>query len=280
MLNTTTIHKEGVDTLGQSEDFSDYLGVLGGMVNPDDVDKTLRWLTHPGETFEISTFDSQRKPYAGTCCGYFRDVGPAVKAVVNHIEHFEPAQVYVTLNPVLPDLYARAKDRIKERQKNTTKDADIVGYRNILVDLDPVRPSGVPSSEPELEEANKRMIAVRGWLKERGFPDPLTAMSGNGYHLIYAVDLDVGDESKRLIKRFLGGSGITVQRPGHRDRQVSPQPGAHQQAVRHTASQRGWSRWAREAAGQHHRLPPQSGGHSGRTPICHHGDTSRPTGPC
>ena len=47
-----------------------------------------------------------------------------------------------------------------ERPRETTSDNDIAGYQWILVDTDPVRPSGVSASQPEKEAARKVSATV------------------------------------------------------------------------------------------------------------------------
>lgn len=202
-MNNTIIHQKEAVSSDLLSDFSDSFPVMSGLVNPDDVRRSLSWMIRPDDTFEIRTFGSQSKPWARTSAGYFKDVETATKALVDHIESFKPGQCYVTLNLVTDDLYARVRDRIEGNQRNTAGDHDVLRYRNILIDHDPVRPAGIPATEDELRAAQDRMDSVKTCLQDQGFPAPLVGMSGNGYHLIYAVDLPVTDDTKRLIKSFL-----------------------------------------------------------------------------
>jgi hypothetical protein len=45
--------------------------------------------------------------------------------------------------------------------------------------------------------------AVRAWLVERGWPAPIAADSGNGYHLLYRIDLENSAQSTELAKSYL-----------------------------------------------------------------------------
>src|SRR5215213_6994244 len=65
-------------------------------------------------------------------------------------------QVYATLNPVNAALLARAANRVKDRPKATTSDRDIILRRWLLVDIDPVRPSGVSATDEEKLAAHLR----------------------------------------------------------------------------------------------------------------------------
>jgi len=57
-----------------------------------------------------------------------------------------------------------------------------------LTDLDPVRPSGIPSSDKELKAALDLREEVAAWVvKELGFPRPIKALSGNGAHLLFPL---------------------------------------------------------------------------------------------
>ncbi len=169
--------------------------------NTDDIQKTLDWSFQPGETFEIRILESQTKPWAKTASGYFRDTEIAVKAITDYILEYQPKQVYCTLNPTIPDLYARARDHIQPGLKSTTNDEEIVCIRSILIDCDPVRPTGIPSNEEELDAAEKKASQVKEWLEQYEFPPPMIGMSGNGYHLRYAVNLELSD--KPLVKELL-----------------------------------------------------------------------------
>ncbi len=111
--------------------------------------------------------------------------------------------VYLVLNQIDDDLKARPK----LIDANTlTKDADIVRRTNLLIDFDPSSPErGADDSatDAEKEAARQRMEECYEWLRERGFPDPVFADSGNGWHLLYRIDLPNDAESKELIRSVL-----------------------------------------------------------------------------
>ena len=63
---------------------------------------------------------------------------------------------YATVNPVNPDLLARACNRLRGiTREATTADTDIVARRWLLIDCDPKRVSGVSSSDAEHEAAGE-----------------------------------------------------------------------------------------------------------------------------
>jgi len=65
---------------------------------------------------------------------------------------------------VRPDLIARAANRLRVRAAETTADADVPHRRWLLIDIDPVRPSGVSATDSELAIARERAQAVRDHL--------------------------------------------------------------------------------------------------------------------
>ena len=116
------------------------------------------------------------------------------------------AGIYVTLNTVNPALLARRANRIKmrlSRKDATTADADILRRRWLPVDIDPVRPSGVSSTDAEHNAALDTAERIEAYLAEQGFPEPLRADSGNGAHLLYQIDLPNDDPSTALVKGAL-----------------------------------------------------------------------------
>lgn len=102
---------------------------------------------------------------------------------------------YITMNPVNPALLARRQNRCKELGKGepTTSDTDIVRLRRLPIDTDPDRPSGISANDEELQAAIERVTTIRDMLRKRGWPDPEMAMSGNGGHLNYKIDLPPED---------------------------------------------------------------------------------------
>ncbi|WP_394326507.1 hypothetical protein [Methanofollis ethanolicus] len=139
-----------------------------------------------------------------THSGYFDDFARLAACAEALDTDPEVRGIYVTLNEVDPALLARRANRVKmrlTRSDATTSDADIVRRRWLPVDLDPVRPGGVSSTEEEHAAALRRADAIARWLDEQGFPEPIRADSGNGAHLLYAVDLPNDDGG--LVKGVL-----------------------------------------------------------------------------
>ena len=111
--------------------------------------------------------------------------------------------VYITLNPVDPQLLGRYNNRIEQFATATTTDKQVVRRRWLLIDLDPVRPTNTSATDSQLAAAKQRATVIYKHLQTLGWADPVVAKSGNGYHLLYAVDLPNDDESTALIKGVL-----------------------------------------------------------------------------
>ncbi len=164
----------------------------------EELTRTLSALFVGGAVVELRTFDSR-----GTYSGYFDDHDELAKIAARHDELGR--DVYITLNEVKPDLLARRSNRIDRTGKKDalTSDNDIYRRRFMFVDVDPTRPAGISSTDEEKQKAKAVAIAVRDYLKKRGWPDPIICDSGNGYHLIIPIDLPNDPASLALVAGVL-----------------------------------------------------------------------------
>ena len=160
-----------------------------------------RFFAQPGQVVEVRAITDE-----GVASGYF-DSPKELAEKMEALDGLPTVQgVYVTLNPANPALFSRRANRIKMRLSKkdaTTADGDIVRRQWLPVDIDPVRPSGVSSTEEEHNVAIATARRVAAFLTETGFPTPVLADSGNGAHLLYGIDLPNDDASRLLIKRCL-----------------------------------------------------------------------------
>ena len=141
-----------------------------------------------------------------THSGYFDDHEALARAVEALDADPAVAGIYVTLNTVNPSLLARRANRIKmrlSRKDATTADADILRRRWLPVDIDPVRPSGVSSTDEEHAAALDAAGRIAAYLAEQGFGEPVRADSGNGAHLLYRIDLANDDAATEVVKGVL-----------------------------------------------------------------------------
>jgi hypothetical protein len=164
---------------------------------------------HPGEVVEIRvpSFKGRinNENVKGTITGYFDDHNTFCEAV-RAIDRQSHGGIYFTLQVIDPRLLARAFNKMKPGIP-ATSDNNVMSYRWIPIDLDPVRPSGISSSDAELQEALNLRDTVSDWIIENlHFPKPIKAMSGNGGHLLYRLpDLPVNKDNQAFIKNTLEG---------------------------------------------------------------------------
>ena len=156
--------------------------------------KWLSLLHEPDAIIEIRSIDP--KPIVS---GYFRADSPRIAA---ELAKYPNRTFYQSLNPVKSACYARAQhERLVERPKETTSDNDIIGFQWILIDADPVRPSGVSASAEEKEAAHAVAGKTMKRLMATGFSEPIVADSGNGYHLLFKVHISTDD--RQVVADFL-----------------------------------------------------------------------------
>ena len=152
-------------------------------------------LFEPGDTIEIRALDGRR-----TDSGYFTDFDKVAGAIKRYDG---AANIYVSLNPVDPDLIARSNNRMKEWAKTTTNDSEIVRRRWLPIDFDPQRPAGISATDAEHEMALATARKCAAWLGSLGWGQPVVGDSGNGAHLLYPIDLPNTPESADLIRDVL-----------------------------------------------------------------------------
>lgn len=146
----------------------------------------------------------------GVASGYFDNP----EDLADKVKHFSgEMNIYITLNPVLDDLLARCKNDLRENPDATTSDDDITRLKWLMVDVDPERPSGISSTEEELEKSIDLAREIKSDLSGLGWPEPALARSGNGAHLLYSIDLPNDDESRKLTRGVLDGISFRHSTP-------------------------------------------------------------------
>ena len=175
---------------------------LASMTSPDadlttSIREGLELFFTPGSELEVRILKTPKK----TISGCFNDLDQAVHAVEQAAAALNGnSTFYVTMNAVTTAVHARAANRLKPFADITTADADILRRRYFAIDCDPVRPAGVSSTDAELALALERREDIIAWLTAQGWPLPVRAMSGNGGHALYLIDLPNDDPSRDLVK--------------------------------------------------------------------------------
>jgi hypothetical protein len=185
-----------------------------------EVRKAVELLIEPGAVFEIRALAAKLSGNhrRGTLSGYFNNADACVSALAKITD---AEGVYVMLNPVDPALFARCANRLDYPDKNaTTGDQHIVKRHWLLLDADAERPSGISATDGEKEAARNKARRIYSYLKDRRWPGPVAADSGNGFHLLYRVDLPAADEG--LVENVLAaladhfnGDGVKIDASVH-----------------------------------------------------------------
>lgn len=167
-------------------------------IDEAEVRKTISMLKPDGQLFEVRILGGQKK---NVISGYFTDV----ETMLQQFDRIDPRgkNIYITLNKVNQDCYARQQRDCFRQVSQTTQDTEIDGYQWLFIDLDPVRATGISSSEEELNAAKVLAKKVYEYLRGLGFEDPVKALSGNGCHLLYRILIKNDAEGRALVEQSL-----------------------------------------------------------------------------
>ena len=167
-------------------------------LNEKEIRKAIEVLHPDGELFEVRAIDGK-----WNASGYFRDADTLIQQL-QYAKIRPSANIYITLNAIKDDCYSRKQhDKIEEYANPTTTDADVIGYKWLMIDLDPVRTSGVSSSDAELAAAKAKANEIYLYMQQQGWSEPVIAVSGNGVHLLYNVAVKNDDDRIDLFRKAL-----------------------------------------------------------------------------
>lgn len=118
---------------------------------------------------------------------------------------------------------------------STAKKGDVACRRWLLVDIDPIKPEehkDDSATDEEHEEARILAMDVQVYLGERDWPAPIVIDSGNGWYLLYRIDLPNTTHAQSVLKavyyhlheRFDGGG--TIDRSVHNANRLAKLPGS------------------------------------------------------
>lgn len=154
---------------------------------------------HPATIYELRTIEGGGAGKKAVQGAYFTDRDKLARFAARMDGK---RNMYVTMNQPRESVLAR-HEQGKMLSGELTKDSDIDRRLMVLVDADPVRDTGISSTEDERAYAYSTIIRVRDFCTGYQFPDPMLMSSGNGYHALYRVDLANTDDTKNLVQRFL-----------------------------------------------------------------------------
>jgi hypothetical protein len=182
-------------------------------ITAESIANWLRLFIAPGQVTELRalrvSMSEHRRPHtrAGFFAGDETGLMVMAKRALDVSRHAKG--VYFVMNPLQPEIRARSADQLKVAESgDLAGDQHVVRRRWLLIDIDPVRLSGISATDQEKVAAFDVVHAVRRHLDGLRWPAPILADSGNGYHLFYRIDLPTDDGGvvarclKALANRF------------------------------------------------------------------------------
>jgi hypothetical protein len=170
-----------------------------------DIADWLRLTFQPGDVLELRILDfrdNTRYPPV-VLSGYFDCAHVDTLAAVAFLHTSMATGCFVTMNPVHPALLGRTCNSVIKRPRQTTTDSEIMRRVRLVFDADPVRPAGISATDAEKVLGFAVIDRLASELTARGWPAPILADSGNGFHADYSIDLPNDPASTELIKRVL-----------------------------------------------------------------------------
>lgn len=161
--------------------------------------QTINLLKPHNEVFEIRIL--KKGQGKKVISGYFTDAD----TLIQQFDTIDPrgSNIYFSVNKLNEGCYSREQHDCFRVTMAMTHDSDVDAYDYLFVDLDPKRVAEVSSTEKELEAAKELSDKVYLYMKSIGFEEPIRAMSGNGYHLLYRIAIPNTEENKALVGRCL-----------------------------------------------------------------------------
>lgn len=171
---------------------------MNNLFDISEIKKALQFLKGDNNLFEVRLIKSKYN-----ASGYFTSIEKLINEL-SRINTQSGVNFYFSLNKINYSCYSREqRDKFIEYASPTTSDNDIDKFEWLMIDLDPERASGTSSSNVELEYAKVKANDIFKFLFKNGFNYPVVALSGNGIHLLYKIDLDNTSENKELLKNVL-----------------------------------------------------------------------------
>lgn len=134
--------------------------------------------------------------------GYFYDCETALKCIQEYRD--ESKGLYACLNVIDSSCDGCSqRDKIIDNPKVTTNDKDIKGRIWVLIDIDTDRKSDSNATDAQVKEARDMVRQIGIFLRDQGFSSPIVAMSANGYHMYYRVNIACNEETDKVIADFL-----------------------------------------------------------------------------
>lgn len=194
----------------------------------------LEYICPEGATLELRAFSSKSTPQKKVIiAGQFNDTTEMGRVASILSEKRYATDVYFTLNSIKPEAQFQQLNMLFNPCARTVRDREIAARNLYLIDCDPDRPSGVCATDDEKARAMIVAQGVIAYLTKEGWPEPIMADSGNGYHLYYrGAGTDPAGTTftwkqclMHLGEKFNPGSGVKIDPVVFNEARISRMPG-------------------------------------------------------
>lgn len=203
-------------------------------IDPAEVRRALAALADRDGEVEVRSLRPNR-----SAVGFGSDLDGMTTAVLEGMAHANA--VYLCLNPVSLDAPSC----------RSASDQHVTRRRWLFIDLDALRKDAKENcaTDGEKDAARQAKDALRDYLTGKGWPLPVEVDSGNGYYLLYRVELPNDEDSRTLLRTLLHslsercgeGGGVKVDRAVHNASRIARLPGT-------------WNRKGKSTTERPHRL--------------------------
>lgn len=154
------------------------------VVTAGEIVQWMKALTEPHNIYELWIKKSDKR-FLG---GYYSSnkIGKVVKDALRHSGG--AVGIYWSINPV-----RQAATHALELGMGAPKDQEVAARRILPIDIDPKRKSNFSATDAEKQHARSKTYEVARFLNRLGWPQPAIVDSGNGFHLLFRVDLPTDD---------------------------------------------------------------------------------------
>lgn len=166
------------------------------VIDKQKIKEALSILKLDGQLFEIRILKGKK-----IISGYFKSIDVMLKQL--DTVDLNGTNIFYSLNYINEDCYCREQKDCFRLNVTTTSDTDIDSFQWLLIDLDPVRKRGISSTKEELVKAYDLARRIIEYLRDRQWPAPVMALSGNGIHLLYGIGLKNTEDNASILERCL-----------------------------------------------------------------------------
>jgi putative DNA primase/helicase len=154
-----------------------------GAANEKLIQQALQVLFQPNNLVEIRGRKLDKKI---GLLGFHTDRTQMAHILSTGSEGGEYEALWYTIQRLKPDIDLRQK----EENKKATDRTDILSYEWLVIDVDRKDEEfkKLNATDEELAELHRVALLVIAWLQSKGFPEPILACSGNGWHILYKLN--------------------------------------------------------------------------------------------